>query len=104
MKVSCKFKPAVCSNCKNSHYSFYLKPGMSILELGAAENSYLPDNITPSRHVGVGLNTKLMEENPSITDRLVVDLNKVVEEEDVGSDDLRALAVNPFDAVLILAR
>jgi SAM-dependent methyltransferase len=74
---------------------------MSILELGAAEESYLPDDIKPSRHVGAGLNMKLMEENPSLTEKLMVDLNKVVPEEDVDSDDLRKLAAEPFDAIIM---
>ena len=26
----------------SSHYSYYLRDGMSVLEFGAAENSYLP--------------------------------------------------------------
>lgn len=74
---------------------------MSILELGAAEESYLPDEIKPSRHVGVGLNTKLMEQNPSLSERLEVDLNVVVEDETVESDELRKLGVEPFDAVIM---
>jgi len=84
-----------------SHYGFYLEPGMSILEFGAAEESYLPDDIKPSRHVGVGLNTKLMEENPSLTDRLQIDLNKVVVDRDVDSDELRKLISEPFDAIIM---
>jgi SAM-dependent methyltransferase len=81
------------------HYAFYLKDGMSILELGAAENSYLP--IKPSRHVGVGCSQKLMEQNPSLTETMVVDLNKVIKDRDVESDDLRRLAQEPFDAVVM---
>jgi SAM-dependent methyltransferase len=74
---------------------------MSILELGAAEKSYLPDDIKPSRHVGVGLNTKLMGENPSLTENLVIDLNKVVLDRDVDSDELRKLISEPFDAIIM---
>ena len=60
-------------NCfLKSHYQFYLKSGMSILELGAAEESYLPEGIRPSRHVGVGANAKLMNENPSLTERMAI--------------------------------
>mmetsp|Transcript_7158 Transcript_7158/g.10124 ORF Transcript_7158/g.10124 Transcript_7158/m.10124 type:complete len:653 (+) Transcript_7158:144-2102(+) len=84
-----------------SHYSFYLRDGMSILELGAAENSYLPDDLKPSRHIGVGLSTKLMGENPSLTETMVVDLNDVVEEQYVNSEELRGLASEPFDAVIM---
>eukprot|EP00529_Nitzschia_sp_RCC80_P016511 CAMPEP_0113496322 /NCGR_PEP_ID=MMETSP0014_2-20120614/30062_1 /TAXON_ID=2857 /ORGANISM="Nitzschia sp." /LENGTH=678 /DNA_ID=CAMNT_0000390241 /DNA_START=42 /DNA_END=2078 /DNA_ORIENTATION=- /assembly_acc=CAM_ASM_000159 len=83
------------------HYAFYLKDGMSVLEFGAAEDSYLPDNLKIERHIGVGLNEKLMKENPSLTDRLVVDLNKVVEDEDVDSNELRQLGSEPFDAIIM---
>jgi SAM-dependent methyltransferase len=74
---------------------------MSILEFGAAEESYLPNNVKFERHVGVGLNEKLMNENPSLTSRLVVDLNKVVEDEDVDSNELRLLGAEPFDAIIM---
>mmetsp|Transcript_35369 Transcript_35369/g.101894 ORF Transcript_35369/g.101894 Transcript_35369/m.101894 type:complete len:647 (-) Transcript_35369:31-1971(-) len=84
-----------------SHFSFYLKPGMSILEFGAAENSYLPDDIKPSRHVGVGLSTKLMGENPSITEKIEVDLNNVIEDQTVDSDELRQLTAEPFDCIIM---
>jgi len=83
------------------HYDFYLKDGMSVLELGAAENSYLPKNLKLSRHVGVGLSDKLMDENLSLTERLIVDLNKVVEDGDVDSDEMRRLIDEPFDAIII---
>ena len=74
---------------------------MSILEFGAAENSYLPEDIKPSRHIGVGLSTKLMEENLSLTERLEVDLNKVIKDQTVDSDELRKLSLEPFDAILM---
>ena len=74
---------------------------MSILEFGAAENSYLPDDIKPSRHVGVSLSPKLMGQNPSLTEKIVVDLNKAVEGRDVDSDDLRMLATEPFDVIIM---
>jgi SAM-dependent methyltransferase len=83
------------------HYSFYLEDGVSILELGAAEDSYLPETLQTSRHVGVGANPILMAENPALTETLVVDLNKVVEGRDVDSDDLRRLAQDPFDVILM---
>jgi SAM-dependent methyltransferase len=78
-----------------------LKDGMSVLEFGAAENSYLPETLKLSRHVGVGLNEKLMEENPSFSEKLIVDLNKVVEDRDVDSDALRQLAADPFDVIIM---
>lgn len=74
---------------------------MSVLELGAAENSYLPEDLKLSRHVGVGANQKLMDQNPALTESLVVDLNSVVKERDVDSDELRRLASEPFDAIIM---
>mmetsp|Transcript_17907 Transcript_17907/g.41081 ORF Transcript_17907/g.41081 Transcript_17907/m.41081 type:complete len:662 (-) Transcript_17907:1373-3358(-) len=84
-----------------SHYSFYLKDGMSVLELGAAEESYLPRNLKLARHVGAGLSDKLMDENPSLTEKIIVDLNKVITDGDVDSDELRKLAEEPFDAIIM---
>ena len=83
------------------HYAFYLKDGMSILEFGAADDSYLPDNIKPSRHVGIGASNSRMENNPSLTERLEVDLNKVVKDRDIDNDDVRRLAQEPFDAIIM---
>ena len=77
---------------------------MSILELGAAEESYLPTNINFRRHVGIGLNGKLMDENPSLTEKLIVNLNNVIEEKGVDSDELKMLATDPFDAVIMANR
>lgn len=74
---------------------------MSVLELGAAENSYLPEGLKLSRHVGVGANQKIMEKNPSLTESLVVDLNKVIRDQDVDSKELRELAEEPFDAIIM---
>jgi len=84
-----------------NHYEFYLKDGMSVLELGAAEKSYLPENLKLARHVGVGLNDKLMEENPSLTEKVIVDLNKVIEDGDVDSEELRLLKEEPFDVIIM---
>jgi SAM-dependent methyltransferase len=92
--------PEAVANLKE-HYAYYLKDGMSILELGAAEESYLPANLTVSRHVGVGASPAMMKKNPSLTETLVVDLNKAVEGRDVDNDDFRRLAEAPFDAVLM---
>lgn len=74
---------------------------MSVLEFGAAETSYLPENLKLSRHVGVGLSEKLMSENPSLTEKLIVDMNKVVEDGDIDSDELRKLMDEPFDAIIM---
>ena len=90
----------------SEHYDYYLGSleSPSILELGAAENSYLPPSVTPSRHVGIGLNPTLMESNPSLTERLSIDLNDV--EEGVGltrSPSMMSLASGgeSFDVVIM---
>ena len=74
---------------------------MSVLELGAAENSYLPDGLKLNRHVGVGAVKKQMEQNPSITESFVIDLNDVVEDEGVKSVDFANLSDESFDAVIM---
>ena len=74
---------------------------MSILELGAAENSYLPPSLKPNKHVGVGAVQSQMEANPSITSSMVVDLNKVTEDEGVDNDDFEKLCDEGFDAVIM---
>lgn len=84
-----------------SHYSFYLRDGMSVLELGAAEESYLPTDLKLNRHVGVGAVKSQMEANPSITESMVVDLNEVVEDEGVVGEDFRDLCQGGFDAVIM---
>lgn len=86
-----------------SHYEFYLPKGPSILEFGAAENSYLPDTIQPSRHVGVSASGKLMKLNPSLTDTLLIDLNKVNIGRDVDSDSLKKYASSSeqFDVIIM---
>eukprot|EP00985_Skeletonema_marinoi_P011006 scaffold5183_cov116-Skeletonema_marinoi.AAC.5 len=85
----------------SSHYSFYLRDGMSVLELGAAENSYLPEGLKLNKHVGVGAVKSQMEANPSITESFVVDLNDVVEDEGVKSEELADLGRDTFDAVIM---
>ena len=75
---------------------------MSVLEFGAAEESYLPEGLKLSRHVGVGANKKLMDQNPALTENLVVNLNNVTVDQDVNSEELRRLAVEePFDAIIM---
>jgi len=83
------------------HYNFYLRDGMSVLEFGAAENSYLPEGLALSRLVGVGASMEMMDKNPALTEKLVVDLNDVVEDNGVDSDDLRKLGTNTFDAIIM---
>jgi len=84
-----------------NHYSFYLRDGMSILELGAAENSYLPDDLKLGRHVGIGAVKSQMEQNPSITEFYVIDLNDVVEDIGVKSVEFSNLSDESFDAVIM---
>lgn len=84
-----------------NHYSFYLRDGMSVLEFGAAEKSYLPDNLKLARLVGVGLNQELMNTNSALTDSFVADLDKIEDDLGVDSDELRNLGENTFDVILI---
>lgn len=84
-----------------AHFEFYLRDGLSILELGAGKDSYL-GKLKPSRHVGISASMDAMEDNPSLTEKFVVDLNHVVPDRDVDSDDLRRLASDPFDAVIMV--
>mmetsp|Transcript_7624 Transcript_7624/g.9976 ORF Transcript_7624/g.9976 Transcript_7624/m.9976 type:complete len:660 (-) Transcript_7624:86-2065(-) len=81
------------------HYSFYLSEDMSILELGAAEDSYLP--FKPARLVGVGASEGLMKKNPLLSESMVVDLNDVDKGRDVNNDEFRKLATEPFDAIIM---
>lgn len=84
-----------------NHYSFYLKDNMSVLEFGAAENSYLPEALNLEHHVGVGANQKLMNLNPSLTESFVVDLNNVDEERGIDSDELKKLGAEKFDVIIM---
>jgi hypothetical protein len=74
---------------------------MSILELGAAENSYLPEGLKLSKHVGIGAVKSQMEQNPSITESFVVDLNDVVEDEGIKSVEFANLGQETFDAIIM---
>ena len=78
-----------------------MRDGMQILELGAAEKSYFPEEFKPARHVGVGLNKALMDKNPSLTESIVANLNDVIEEEGVKSEDIRGLGQNKFDLIVM---
>ena len=84
-----------------SHYSFYLRDGMSVLELGAAENSYLPEGLKLNKHVGVGAVKSQMEANPSITESFVADLNDVVDDDGVKCEELANLGRDTFDVVIM---
>lgn len=93
----------------SSHYAYYLKDGMSILEFGAAENSYLPSDFKASQHVGISLSKDLMDKNPSLTEKFVIDIDTVVDDVGIDSDEIRTLeeeALNSeddglFDIVLM---
>ena len=55
---------------------------MSLLELGASTNSYLPSDLKLKKHVGIGAVQEQMDRNPSLTSSMVLDLNDVID--DVG--------------------
>eukprot|EP00591_Stephanopyxis_turris_P012426 CAMPEP_0195529612 /NCGR_PEP_ID=MMETSP0794_2-20130614/32220_1 /TAXON_ID=515487 /ORGANISM="Stephanopyxis turris, Strain CCMP 815" /LENGTH=623 /DNA_ID=CAMNT_0040660941 /DNA_START=247 /DNA_END=2118 /DNA_ORIENTATION=- len=84
------------------HYAYYLKDGMDVLELGAAEESYLPTDLKLNRHVGVGANPKLLAKNQAFTEpALTVDLNQVIPEIGVDSEELTELGEDKFDAIIM---
>ena len=74
---------------------------MSVLELGAAENSYLPPNLKLNKHVGVGAVQSQMDANPSLTSSMIVDLNNVVDDEGVDSQEFGELCDEGFDAIIM---
>jgi hypothetical protein len=74
---------------------------MSVLELGAAEESYLPDGLKLNRHVGIGAVKSQMDQNPSITESYVVDLNDVVDDIGIKSVDFSNLGEDNFDAIIM---
>lgn len=74
---------------------------MSVLELGAAEKSYLPEDLKLSRHIGCGLSKSQMEKNSALTENFETNLNDVETEKFVKSDDLRKFLAEPVDAVIM---
>ena len=75
---------------------------MSVLELGAAEESYLPPDLKLSRHVGIGASDTLMKQNKALTESYVVDLNEVEEDQGVDSEIMKQLSQGePFDAIIM---
>ena len=74
---------------------------MSVLELGAAEESYLPSTLKLNKHVGVGAVQSLMDANPSITESFVADLNTVVDDEGVDDTKFDELCDGSFDAIIM---
>eukprot|EP00752_Nemacystus_decipiens_P010886 g9679.t1 len=59
-----------------AHYARFLTEGASVLEIGASVDSYLPDDLSFSKVVGVGMNEEELKSNPRLTDTLVQNLNK----------------------------
>jgi len=53
------------------------EPHPAILDLAAGARTHLPDGLTPSRVVGVGLDEPALRDNPALTEVLVHDLNAV---------------------------
>eukprot|EP00549_Striatella_unipunctata_P018840 CAMPEP_0118688402 /NCGR_PEP_ID=MMETSP0800-20121206/8901_1 /TAXON_ID=210618 ORGANISM="Striatella unipunctata, Strain CCMP2910" /NCGR_SAMPLE_ID=MMETSP0800 /ASSEMBLY_ACC=CAM_ASM_000638 /LENGTH=632 /DNA_ID=CAMNT_0006585659 /DNA_START=53 /DNA_END=1952 /DNA_ORIENTATION=+ len=88
-------EPAAIASLQR-HFEYYLREGMSIVEFGAAEKSYLPEGMEMKRHVGLSL-----QKNPALSERYVVDFNKVNEGEGIESDTIQELGVNQFDAVVM---
>ena len=74
---------------------------MSVIEFGAAEESYLPNNLVLARHVGVGASKGLMDRNPALTERMIVDLNDAIPGEGLKSIEINDLGENSFDVVLM---
>lgn len=74
---------------------------MDILEFGAADSSYLPEGLKVNRHVGAGASTDLMKKNPALSEVITVNLNDVVEEEGIRSEELRALGTKSFDVIIM---
>jgi SAM-dependent methyltransferase len=93
-------------NCKTAeaitnHYSFYLKNGMNVLEFGAGEDSYLPQELRLASHVGVSAAAGTLESNKRLTKRIVANLNDVIVDVGVRSDEVSALQNNSFDVILL---
>ncbi|CAM9972532.1 unnamed protein product, partial [Ectocarpus sp. 12 AP-2014] len=57
------------------HYARFLTEGAEVLEIGASVDSYLPEDLSFSKVVGVGMNDEEMKANPRLTDTLVQNLN-----------------------------
>ena len=74
---------------------------MSVLELGAAENSYLPPDLKLNKHVGVGAVQSQLDANTRFTSSLTVDLNSVVDNGGVDSAEFEEMCDEGFDAVIM---
>lgn len=93
--------PEKSAKMLTEHYRFYLRDGMDVLELGAAEESYLPEGLKLSSHIGVGACQSLMDKNPALTKSFVTNLNDVIPENGMKSEELRAMGTNKFDVILM---
>ncbi len=74
---------------------------MRVLEFGAAEESYLPENLVLARHVGIGANRGLMTKNVALSEVIVADLNDVTPGEGLKSSEILSLGENIFDVILM---
>lgn len=74
---------------------------MSVLEFGAAEESYLPKSLVLARHVGVGASKGLMDKNSALSEVIIADLNDSVPGEGLRSSQILSLGENVFDVVLM---
>ncbi|CAM9221038.1 unnamed protein product [Ascophyllum nodosum] len=58
-----------------SHYARFLTDDSRVLEIGSSVDSYLPEDLSFSEVVGLGMNADEMAANPRLTKRVVQDLN-----------------------------
>jgi SAM-dependent methyltransferase len=59
----------------HAHLTRHVPAGSRILDLGAGEQSPLPTSLNPQEVVGVGASEAEMEPNPSLAQKVVLDLN-----------------------------
>jgi hypothetical protein len=57
-------------------YGGFLRDGMRVLDLMSSWRSHIPENLSLKSLVGLGLNSREMEENGLLTDFLIHDLNR----------------------------
>uniref|UniRef100_A0A0G4HA01 Methyltransferase type 11 domain-containing protein n=1 Tax=Chromera velia CCMP2878 TaxID=1169474 RepID=A0A0G4HA01_9ALVE len=59
-----------------AHMRRYVKEGMSVLDIGAAENSYIPEEIETDQTIGIGVREDELANNPCLTDYMTKNLNE----------------------------
>ncbi len=59
-----------------THFSALLPPGGAYLDLMSSWRSHLPEDLNPSRVVGLGMNADEMADNPQLSEHLVQNLNQ----------------------------